>query len=59
MGEAFLDGPISAAGGIGLALLTSPMWVPVLAYQTAMAPVYLISDGVAFFVPPKVYEIVH
>ena len=33
----------------------SPLW----AYTAATAPFYLIADGVAFLIPPKVYEIVH
>ena len=33
----------------------SPVW----AYTAATAPVYLAAVGVAFLIPPKVYEIVH
>jgi len=33
----------------------SPVW----AYTAVTAPFYLASDAVAFFIPPKVYEIVH
>jgi hypothetical protein len=32
---------------------------PVEAYTAATAPFYLAADGIAFLVPPKVYEIVH
>ena len=35
--------------------LASPAW----AYTAVTAPFYLASDGIAFFIPPKVYEIVH
>jgi hypothetical protein len=30
-----------------------------LAYTAATAPFFLAADGIAFFIPPKVYEIVH
>lgn len=32
---------------------------PVLAYATVTTPVFLAADGIAFFIPAKVYEIVH
>jgi hypothetical protein len=32
---------------------------PMLAYAVASTPVFLAADAVAFFIPPKVYEIVH
>jgi hypothetical protein len=32
---------------------------PGLGYAAAVAPVYLIADGVGCILPPKVYEIVH
>jgi hypothetical protein len=32
---------------------------PVLAYAAATTPFFLAADGIAFFIPPKVYEIVH
>jgi len=32
---------------------------PVLAYAAATTPLFLAADGIAFFIPPKVYEIVH
>ena len=35
--------------------LFSPVW----AYTAVAAPFYLASDGVAFFVRPKIYDIVH
>jgi hypothetical protein len=35
--------------------LFSPVW----AYTAVTAPFYLIADGVAFLIPPKIYEIVH
>lgn len=34
---------------------SSPLW----AYTALTAPVYFAADGVTFFIPPKVYEIVH
>lgn len=36
-------------------LVFSPVW----AYTVASAPFYLASDGIAFLIPPKVYEITH
>jgi len=33
----------------------SPLW----AYTAATTPFFLAADGIAFFIPPKVYEIVH
>lgn len=36
-------------------LVFSPVW----AYTAASAPFYLASDGIAFLIPPKVYEITH
>jgi hypothetical protein len=35
--------------------LSSPMW----AYTAVKTPFYLAADAVTFFIPPKVYEIVH
>jgi len=32
---------------------------PALAYTAATTPFLLAADGIAFFIPPKVYEIVH
>jgi hypothetical protein len=32
---------------------------PVLACAAATTPFFLAADGIAFFIPPKVYEIVH
>jgi len=32
---------------------------PVLAYKAAASPCFLVADGIAFLIPPKVYEIVH
>ncbi len=32
---------------------------PVLAYTAATTPFFLAADGIAFLIPPKVYEIVH
>ncbi len=47
-----LGGPAWAIPAI---LLTPPM----LAYAAASAPFFLAADGIAFLIPPKVYEIVH
>lgn len=33
----------------------SPEW----AYTAATAPFYLAADGIAFLIPPKVFEIIH
>jgi hypothetical protein len=35
------------------------MLPPVLAYTAATTPFFLAADGIAFLIPPKVYEIVH
>jgi hypothetical protein len=40
---------------IPLTILGSPWW----AYTAVTAPFFLAADGVAFFIPTKVYEIVH
>jgi len=40
---------------VPLILLTPPL----LAYAAATTPFFLAADGIAFFIPPKVYEIVH
>jgi hypothetical protein len=38
-----------------LTALFSPIW----AYTAATGPFFLAADGIAFLLPPKVYEIVH
>jgi len=40
---------------LGFAALFSPLW----AYPAATSPFFLAADGIAFLIPPKVYEIVH
>ena len=35
------------------------MLPPVLAYTAATTPFFLAADGIALFIPPKAYEIVH
>ncbi len=40
---------------IGFGAIFSPLW----AYPAATAPFFLAADGIAFLIPPKVYEIVH
>jgi hypothetical protein len=47
-GDEFLD-------PIGELILLPPVFV----YTAATTPFFLAADGVAFFIPPKVYEIVH
>jgi hypothetical protein len=44
--------------GVGMVIyfLATP---PLLAYAAASTPVFLAADAAAFFIPPKVYEIVH
>jgi hypothetical protein len=44
---------------VGASALLSPLIAPIWAYSAVTAPFYLAADGVAFLVPPKVYEIVH
>jgi len=46
---------VSPACGIPVAAFFSPVW----AYTAATTPFYLAADGVAFLIPPKVYEITH
>jgi hypothetical protein len=48
-----------AADGGDYALPVILFGPPVLAYAAATTPFYLAADGVAFLIPPKVYEIVH
>src|SRR6266404_981946 len=52
-----VDGPghSPAPCMIVMTTLFSPAWI----YTAVTAPFYLASDGVAFLIPPKVYEIVH
>ena len=40
------------------ALVLLPMLSPVWAYTAATAPFFLAADGVAFFIPPRTFEIV-
>ncbi len=47
-----LVGPGAAIPGL---LLTPPL----VAYAAATTPFFLAADGIAFLIPPKVYEIVH
>jgi hypothetical protein len=54
-GGILADGTYPMACIIPLTVLASPVW----AYLAVTAPFYLASDGVAFLIPPKVYEIVH
>jgi hypothetical protein len=39
--------------------LTIILVPPALAYAAATTPFFLAADGIAFLIPPKVYEIVH
>jgi hypothetical protein len=60
MGEFFCEvlGDLSRASPGCVVVLTavlSPIW----AYTAATSPFYLAADSVAFFVPPKAYEILH
>ena len=53
-----LCSPELSACGFGVAI--SIVWTPaLLAYTAASTPVFLVADAVAFFIPAKVYEIVH
>jgi hypothetical protein len=40
---------------VSVTLVLSPIW----AYSLATAPFFLAADGIAFLIPPKVYEITH
>ena len=48
--------PVRVVAGcfIPVTALFSPAW----AYTAVTAPIYLASDGIAFLIPPKVYEII-
>lgn len=47
-------GPIDGPASLFALVLSTPFW----AYTAASAPVFLAADGVAFLIPPKVFEIV-
>jgi hypothetical protein len=47
------------AGGATCALPLVLLAPPVVAFAAATTPFFLAADGVAFLIPPKVYEIVH
>jgi len=56
----FLNGGLESPGylskgSIPVIGIFSPVW----AYTAVTAPFYLAADGVAFFLPSRVYEIVH
>lgn len=52
--------PLAAAlGGPACALPVILLAPPFLAYAAASTPFLLAADGIAFLIPPKVYEIVH
>jgi hypothetical protein len=46
---------VAPPASVPLILLTPPA----LAYAAATTPFFLAADGIAFLIPPKVYEIVH
>jgi hypothetical protein len=46
-------------GGSGWAIPSIVLTPPIAAYAAATTPFLLAADGVAFLIPPKVYEIVH
>jgi hypothetical protein len=48
-------GRISPACAIPMAIIFSPLWT----YPAVVSPFYLVADGIAWLIPPKVYEIVH
>lgn len=55
----FMDRPVkSVRSWVGCFIPVTAMLSPALAYAAVSAPIYLAFDGVAFLVPPKVYEIV-
>ena len=49
-----MDGKVSPACVVPVTAVFSPVW----AYTGATAPFYLVADGIAFLIPPKVYEII-
>lgn len=42
----------------GCEVTVTALFSPVWAYTAATAPFYLVADGIAFLIPPKVYEII-
>jgi hypothetical protein len=46
-------------GGATCALPLILVTPPVVAFAAASTPFFLAADGIAFLIPPKVYEIVH
>jgi hypothetical protein len=50
-----IAGPVSDICAVPMTLVFSPVW----AYSLATAPFFLAADGIAFLIPPKVYEITH
>ena len=58
LGEGFcgdLSGTAADICALPVTLVFSPVWT----YTVATAPFYLAADGIAFLIPPKVYEITH
>jgi hypothetical protein len=47
-------GPLDGPAALLALIVSTPFW----AYTAASAPVFLAADGVAFFTPPKTFEIV-
>lgn len=55
-----MDGRIGCI--VSITVLTLPITAvlsPVWAYTAVTAPFYLVADAIAFFLPPKVFEIEH
>jgi hypothetical protein len=57
LGELFCGG-MDGTGSPGCVATVAAVFSPVWAYTGATAPFYLVADGIAFLIPPKVYEII-
>lgn len=57
LGELFCEG-MDNNGSPGCVATVAAVFSPVWAYTAASAPFYLVADGIAFLIPPKVYEII-
>jgi hypothetical protein len=45
--------------GSACLFIVSALFSPTLAYTAVTAPFFLAADAIGFFLPPKVYEIIH
>jgi hypothetical protein len=45
--------------GTACFVIVSALFSPTLAYAAVTDPFFLVADAIGFFIPPKVYEIIH